>query len=198
MFQSRTVKIALAVFLVVVLALAAYFYFGRNKQEDSPADDTRTIGNDEEPSGGSLPANTGGGGSTGVSTTTTALPGVSPTITPPPASATITPYPGSGAFDYTRTSPRVDLQPILEEGLTVDQLKKVQQNDICGLADISTSWNSPVEKILCSFLEYTTFKVFDPLNDFICNLITASLKTNFDEGIESKIIDGRCQIEDRK
>lgn len=188
MFQNRTLKIALAAFLVVALVLVAYFYFMGDKQKDTGEEGKRIVTEDETTGFGSLPKDTGTGET---------RPGVS-SATTPLATPTTSPYPGSGAFDWTRVSSRTDLEPILKKGLTVEQVAKIRQNDVCGLADVSSSWSSPFEKILCSFLEYTTFKVFDPLNDFICNLIVASLKTNFDQGIEAKITNGRCLIEDRK
>lgn len=194
LFQSRTVKIALAVFLVVVLALAAYFYFGKNKEEDSATEGAGTIDSDEVPRSGSLPGNTG---STGAGTRTTAitpaLPSKSQVATSPTASPTITPYPGSGAFDWTRnkTPEPLDIE------LTTEQVQKLQSGDTCEIAGISDSWSKPVEKISCGLTRYFEEQIIVPLQMMACNFMGAAISTNYKSGVEAKLDGNTCKLIDR-
>lgn len=199
MFQSRNAKIALAVFLVVVLGLAAYFYFRGNGQKQEETD-KRIVSDDEvSTTGGSLPQNTGAGTSSeGTSQPATTLPGQSPVAssTAATASATITPYPNSGVFDWTREE-FIEIKNVDPPALTTKQIEQLQNNDLCGFANISDSWSDPFEKVLCNLLEFTVFNIIEPLERLICDFNTVGLNLNYDQNIKSKYENGQCLIEDR-
>ncbi len=200
MFQNRNVKIALAVFLVVVLGVAAYFYFRSSSTSQEEKEPKRIVSDDEIVGTGSLPGPESTQmpphGRTITSSPTSTLPNQTPIVSVTPiATATITPYPGSGVFDWTREKRSTPNIPLPE--LTTEQITQIQNNDICGLADISDSWADPLEKILCNTIELTLFKFLEPLNVLQCNLLTSSLNMNYDLDIKSQYKNGNCFIEDR-
>lgn len=201
MFQSRKVKIALAVFLVVVLGLAAYFYFRDSSTSQEDKEPKRTVSDDEMVGTGPLP----GPGSTQMppyggtitSSPTPTLPDQTPTVSVTPiATATITPYPGSGLFDWTRER-TIEIKNIDPPSLTTKQIEQIQNNDLCGFANISDNWSDPFEKVLCNFIEFTVFNVIEPLEKLICDLTVVGLNLNYDQNIKSKYENGQCLIEDR-
>jgi hypothetical protein len=184
--------------LVVVLGLAAYFYFRESGQEQEGA--KRMISDDEiARTGGSLPKDTGGGGTgTGITPGVTPLPGQSPTASvtaTTTASATTTPYPNSGVFDWTRYPKvaKLDFKP----SFTAEEIEQIQSGDICGIADISDSWSDPFEKIVCNMTEFTFYKIIMPLQELSCDFLVAALQLNYGSNITADNTGGACKIIDR-
>lgn len=197
MFQSRNAKIALAVFLVVVLGLAAYFYFRESSQEQEEAG-KRVVSDDEvTTTGGSLPQNTGAGTDFGAtSSPAVTLPGQSPVASgTATVSATVTPYPNSGVFDWTRYPEVTKLD--LKLSFTTEQIEQIQSGDICGISDISDSWSDPFEKIVCNMTEFTFYKIIMPLQELSCDFLLAALQLNYGANITSDNTGGQCRIIDR-
>ena len=190
---------------MVILALAAYFYYSQQKKTEVANDGKRVVTDDNAGNSGSLPENDGSttgtnsGGTSGTSSGNTALPGQSPVtaaLSPTVSeTATTTPYPGSGAFDYTRQT--VVKAPDIELKFSTKQIEQMKNNDICGLSNISDSWSDPFQKILCDITEYTITGIIEPLTEFLCGLETASINLNYDGNVKSEYKDGRCYIIDR-
>lgn len=202
MFKSRNAKIALAVFLVIVLGLIAYYYYTKLNSEVTEEDKT-AVSDDEIRGGGQLPQEgqspSAGGGAVTSPTSATLLPGQSPAPTDlsptPVGAATMTPHPEAGIFDYTREpqSKQLNYTP----KLTTKQIEQIQNGDICGISGISDSWSDPFEKILCNMTEFTLFKILVPLQNLTCEFYTSALQLNYDPNIKSNNTAGQCQIIDR-
>ncbi len=203
MFQSRIARIALAVFLVIALAVVAYFLFFAKKSEESASDIAKTTVPDDQYAGsGTLPAYspvstrsaTGSTGSPDILPSQSAL---APTALP--TAQTTTPYPGSGVFDWTHTESQKEPSVFdkIEPTFTTKQVEQIKSNDICGLSGISNSWSDPFEKIVCDITEFTAFKIIEPLRELACQFAVAALQLNYDQNIKSESSTGECRIIDR-
>jgi len=202
LFKSRNAKIALAVFLVIVLGLIAYYYYTGLNSEVTEEDKT-AVSDDETRGGGQLPQEgqspSAGGGAVTSPTSTTLLPGQSPAPTDlsptPVGAATMTPNPEAGIFDYTR---QPEMTPIdVEINLTTEQIEQIQNQDICAMSGISDSWSDPFEKILCNMTEFMTNKVLLSLQQLSCEVLVSALKLNYKSTITVDNTGGRCLIIDR-
>jgi len=213
---SKKVKIVLVVSVCLLVAIIGVVVFGKKSSDQSatPAGETQTTDDIYAPDTTTYPDET-----VAETTTETASPNASQSVSATQSTTTIaskasitpsrtptqyvritnkdmptvTPYPNSGYFDWTRKP----ADKPLDVSITKSDLDKIKTNDICKMANVSDSWNDPFNKMLCSFLKFSTDQVLDPLNVLMCNLQTSALNLNYGSNIIGELVGSTCQIQDR-
>jgi hypothetical protein len=106
------------------------------------------------------------------------------------AKATATP----GELDWTRQKNNTDKQI---SNIVEKNAEEITKKGICESMDISDSWSSPIDKIVCNMILFTDKQILVPFDNFACLIQGSNLRSNFADTIDVEYKNGQCLVIDR-